>query len=248
MIEATPITLVLLPGMDGTGLLFAPVVRALPEWVKPVIVCYPGDRPLDYRGHLELVMAALPTDQPFALLGESFSGPLALMAAAQRPRGLCGVILCATFVSWPLQLPACVAGLAVALGLFRLKSTRLFSRIVMGGNASVELKELFTKILARLPPEVLGARARAVMCVNCTEELRSCPVPVLALISDRDRIVSSRCGEMMQQIRPNMVTNHFDSPHLILQLATAAAVDRICRFLAAVPIAEDQAAREGGSN
>lgn len=227
-------TLVLLPGMDGTGLLFAPFVRALPEWVKPVIVSYPGDRPLDYRGHLEIVMASLPQDGPFVLLGESFSGPLALMAAARRPRGLAGVILSATFVDWPLPLPPCAARLLVSCGVFRLKSTRLFCRVVMGKSASTEMKELFPVVLARLTPAALAARAGAVIGLDCTAELRNCPVPLLALVAGRDRIVSGRCAELMQRVRPDMEISRFDSPHLILQLATDAAVERICGFLAAV--------------
>jgi pimeloyl-ACP methyl ester carboxylesterase len=226
-----PITLVLLPGMDGTGLLFAPFVRALPEWVRPVVVSYPGDRPLDYAGHLEVVLASLPAAGPFVILGESFSGPLALMAAAHKPAGLRGVILCATFVDWPMAYPRLLAELVVAAGVFRLKSTRLFFRIVLGKNASTELKELFPQVLACVTPEVLTARARTVMTLDCAGELRTCPVPVLVLVSDRDRIVASRCSELMQQVRPDLEITRFDSPHLILQLATAAAVERICRFL-----------------
>lgn len=229
-----PITLVLLPGMDGTGLLFAPFVRVLPEWVRPVIVSYPENRPLDYAGHLEYVLAALPESEPYVILGESFSGPLALMAAAHNPGELRGIILSATFIDWPLALPAWIARLAVSCGVFRLKSTQLFFRIVLGKNASAELKSLFPKMLARLTPAVLAARARAVMTVDCHEELRSCPVPVLALISDRDRIVSRRCGELMRQVRPDIEITHFDAPHLILQLATAEALERICRFITAV--------------
>lgn len=217
--------------MDGSGLLFAPFIRALPEWVTPLVVSYPADRPLDYPGHLEIVMAALPVDGPFVILGESFSGPLALMAAARMPKGLAGVILSATFVSWPLPLPTFFARLIVFLGVFRLKATQLFFRMVLGKNASAELKKLFPRVLARLTPEVLAARARAVMAVNCSKELRDCPVPLLALVSDRDRIVAGRCAEEMQRIRPDMAVVHFDVPHLILQLATAAAVEHVCRFM-----------------
>jgi pimeloyl-ACP methyl ester carboxylesterase len=217
--------------MDGTGLLFAPFVRALPEWVKPVVVSYPGDRPLDYAGHLEIVMAALPEGEPFVILGESFSGPLALMAAARKPKGLCGVILCATFVTWPMTVPVLVAKLAVRLGLFRLKSTRIFSRLVMGNGVTSELRGLFPVVLERLTPEVLAVRARAVMDVDCREELRGCHVPVLAMVSERDRIVGKHCPALMKQVRPDLEMTGFDSPHLILQLDTARAVELICRFL-----------------
>ena len=73
--------LVLLPGMDGTGDLFAPLLSALPPALRTIVVRYPCDRPLGYAGRTRG-----PKDQPFVLLGESFSGPIAAaIAAARRP-------------------------------------------------------------------------------------------------------------------------------------------------------------------
>jgi pimeloyl-ACP methyl ester carboxylesterase len=236
---ANPIKLVLLPGMEGTGSLFAPFLKELPDWMQPVIVSYPTDQALDYRGHLDIVMAALPVEQPFVLLGESFSGPLALMAAARHPKGLRGVILCATFVNWPLPLATSIAGLIVSMGLFRLKSTPLFLRILLGRNATDELRALFSGALAGLKPEVLAARARAVMNVDCTAELRECRVPILAMVADNDRIVAGRCPELIHRIRPEAEIKHFRSPHLILQCATPEAVSCICRFAESVREGED---------
>jgi pimeloyl-ACP methyl ester carboxylesterase len=75
--------LVLLPGLDGTGKLFAEFVEALKSVVECVVVAYPCDQPMGY-GELEgLVVSALPKDRPFVLLGESFSGPLAIRIAAR---------------------------------------------------------------------------------------------------------------------------------------------------------------------
>lgn len=231
MSAARPIVLVLLPGMHGSGQLFAPLLRELPGNIKPQLVSYPQDRPLDYEGHLEIVMAALPVDEPFVLLGESFSGPLVLMAAARRPKGLCGVILCATFVTWPLPLPVSVAGLLVSLGLFRMKSTHLFLSLLLGKNASEELKGLFADTFTHLTPEVLAARARAVMSVDCTAALRDCHVPLLAMVADHDRIVTGRYPELMHSIRPDTEIVRFKSPHLILQCAATEAAREIQRFV-----------------
>ena len=47
MDEANPVKLVLLPGMEGTGSLFAPFLKELPDWVQPVVVSYPTDQALD---------------------------------------------------------------------------------------------------------------------------------------------------------------------------------------------------------
>ena len=64
--------LVLLPGMDGTGELFAPLVQALNPAVSTIVVRYP-DESLDYPEHERVAVAALPTDRSYVVLGESFS-------------------------------------------------------------------------------------------------------------------------------------------------------------------------------
>src|SRR5260221_8527089 len=95
--------LILMPGMDGTGELFAPLLRALGSSMESAVVRYPADAPLGYAELLPRVRAELPSSEPFVLLGESFSGPLALMLAAEAPAGLRGVILCASFASNPIH-------------------------------------------------------------------------------------------------------------------------------------------------
>src|SRR5262249_18941677 len=94
----------LLPGMDGTGRLFEPLIRHLPPELEPVVVAYPGDQPYGYTELLPLVEAAIPDEDDFVVLGESFSGPLALILAAQQPPRLRGVILCASFAVSPLPV------------------------------------------------------------------------------------------------------------------------------------------------
>jgi pimeloyl-ACP methyl ester carboxylesterase len=88
------IALVLLPGMDGTGQLFDDLVAALGPGVETVVVSYPPDPALDYA-QLEIIARSnLPPYQPFVLLGESFSGPIAVSIAASAPQNLRGLILC----------------------------------------------------------------------------------------------------------------------------------------------------------
>jgi pimeloyl-ACP methyl ester carboxylesterase len=90
---------VLLPGLDGTGDLFAPVVDALGPNVPTQIVRYPLSHASDYATCEAIARAALPTDRPYVLLGESFSGPIAVSIAATAPPGLRGLILCSTFIA-----------------------------------------------------------------------------------------------------------------------------------------------------
>jgi hypothetical protein len=69
---------ILLPGFDGTGTLFAPFLRALPPGIEPVVVTYPADRNPSADELVGFVLKRLPESEPFVLIAESFSGPIAL--------------------------------------------------------------------------------------------------------------------------------------------------------------------------
>src|SRR5262245_44928334 len=126
-------TLVLLPGMDGGDKLFGPLQAAAPAGTETVAVGYPPGPHNGYDDLLPAVRAHLPTGRPFFLLGWSFSGPLALLAAAERPPGLCGVILAASFARTPVpRLPRWLHALATPA---RFTSYRASSRLtaLLGG-------------------------------------------------------------------------------------------------------------------
>ena len=82
--------LVLLPGMDGTAELFSEFIAALPEPFETVTVRYPAERPLSYSELANFVRAACPVSEPYMLVAESFSTPLAIQYAATNPANLGG--------------------------------------------------------------------------------------------------------------------------------------------------------------
>jgi pimeloyl-ACP methyl ester carboxylesterase len=101
----TVAAIVLLPGMDGTGSLFSEFIAALPHGLEPIVVAYPIDRALDYADLVQLARESLPTDRPYLLVGESFSGPIAISLAASRPEGLRGLVLVCSFARSPMPVP-----------------------------------------------------------------------------------------------------------------------------------------------
>src|SRR5258705_1882619 len=95
------LTLVLLPGLDGTGRLFNPLMEVLPPYLIPLVIPYPANKFLGYSKLLKYARGQIPTDKPFVLLAESFSGPVAVEFAATHPSNLEALILCASFVTNP---------------------------------------------------------------------------------------------------------------------------------------------------
>lgn len=92
--------ILLLPGLDGTGRLFDRLVRELEPTVQVRVISYPSERFLGYSALAELVVSQAPTGA-YAIVAESFSGPVAVMVGATKPTGLRGIILSASFVVPP---------------------------------------------------------------------------------------------------------------------------------------------------
>jgi pimeloyl-ACP methyl ester carboxylesterase len=227
--------LVLLPGLDGTGVLFGPLVRALPPTLTPHVVAYPPDLCLGYPELLPLVLAALASDGDFVLLGESFSGPLALLAAVRRPPNVRGVVLCASFVRKPVRLvPRCARGLVSPL-LCRLFPAFALFKALVGGYSSRELRGLMAKAHAMVSPAALACRLRAVLEVDVSEELRACPVPLLYLAGARDHVVPRHNLRGIARLRPDVQSVVLPTPHLVLQTRPVEAAKALADFAAGLP-------------
>jgi pimeloyl-[acyl-carrier protein] methyl ester esterase len=223
-------TLVLLPGLDGTEIFFAPLLGALPEWVKPLVVTYPASGANCYSDLLELVRAAVEDEADFYVLGWSFSGPLALMLAAQQRNKVKGVILCASFVRPPLPGLASLrfavsAPVAYLIRLAR-RAPLLLSR---WSTDAYRCDKAATWI--RVPSRTLASRARAILTLDARDCLRGCSRPVLYLAGSRDKIVPRRNVDDVMRERPSTKVVTLDGPHLALYTNPGAAVRAIVEFI-----------------
>lgn len=226
-----PLCLVLLPGLDGTGVLFRPLLRHLPPHISTVVLDYPRDRALGYAELLPSVLDALPKDRPFALLGESFGGPLSLRAAATRPDGLKALILCASFVARPHPLlPAWMAPLVLD---FPFAAFPRFSRLKawIGGYSSDEFRALSHEALSSVSPAVLAHRTREAIRVDVTPELAALDVPLLYIQGRRDLVVPGGNLRRIQRIKPSVQVAQLEAPHMVLQTRAADAAIAIAGFL-----------------
>jgi pimeloyl-ACP methyl ester carboxylesterase len=229
-----PISLVLLPGLDGSGVLFRPLLRCLGIGIRPIVVTYPPDRPLGYEQLLPIVLAALPTSERFVLLGESFSGPLALMAAAGNPPYLAGVILCASFFRSPLWFRPGWLGRLMHPAAFRLFPALSRVKAAMRRGSENDLPALTAEALSEVRADVLACRARAALVVDVREQLRACHVPLLYLMAGRDRVVPAHNAREICAEYPSARVVRIESSHWLLQTRPAAAADAITNFVRAI--------------
>ena len=222
--------LVLLPGLDGTGKLFGEFLQALDLGVSTHVVAYPPDIPLGYDELEPLVRAALPTRGRFVLLGESFSGPLAIRIAADPPPALKGLILCVTFASNPYPRLAWARGLAAFLPLKSLP--RWLRAPLMWGSASPsKAPRQAERAMAGVDAAVIRRRIAALLSADETAALSEVSVPTLVLCATRDRVVSNAATMRIMRGIPHAQRVNVDGPHLLLKTRPKDCAAAVLKFL-----------------
>jgi pimeloyl-[acyl-carrier protein] methyl ester esterase len=217
VVTRKPLPLVLLPGLDGSADLFARFLAAATGALDLRRLPYPKDRFLGYAELEAMVLPSLPRGEPFAILGESFGGPLALRVAQRRPPGLVGVVLVATFHRKPAN-PVIARASALGPAFFRLPLPPHVVRLLLaGGDAPPELVEEVREAVRHVPASVMAARAREALDVDASEALRKCPVPLLFLGGKRDRLLRSTLPSEIRALQPRAEVRMLDTPHLVLQ-------------------------------
>jgi sigma-B regulation protein RsbQ len=232
MITDTPV-LVLLPGMDGTGDLFVPLLEALGGQFETIVVRYPLYEPLDYAELLPIARASLPAHRPFVLVAESFSGPIGIALAAEAASGLRGLVLCGSFARTPRPS---LSALARWLHLLPLNAAmmRIGLAAMLGRPVAASLRALVERTVARVPPHVLRARLRAVVRSDATRALATVDAPILYIQATCDHAVPPSAASFIRQIKPETDVVRIDGPHFLLQVRPEAAAGEIARFAKAV--------------
>lgn len=222
--------LVLLPGLDGTGRFFWRLERELAGRVPLQVVSYPPD-PLNSYEELSTFVRSNLKDEAVVLLGESFSGPIAVNVAASAPRQVKGLILAATFLKSPW--PSWIVRAAAKTNLDRVPHS-VISWVLRGHSKDAELAALLTDVLANFRPDVRATRLHAVAEADVAAAFRRVTCPILALHGNNDWLVPKSSVEKAVMSHPASKMKILDGPHMLLQRNAAAAAFEIESFMQSI--------------
>jgi len=223
----------MLPGLDGTGELFRPLLDVMPRDLRTRVVAYPTQRALSYADLLGVIEAQLRDERDAVLVAESFSGPLALWYAAAHADRVRAVILCASFVRPPL--PRWLRRFCVPV-LFRVPPTGMaIRRLMVGGDATEPLVRAVKEAIKQVSPGVMAGRLREIMGVDAVAALRDCRAPLLYLAATNDALVGRRGVDGVRAVRPDVRVRYVEGPHLLLQREPVRAWAEIRQFLNRLP-------------
>ena len=228
----TPTRIVLLPGMDGTGKLFREFVAALPGEFQIDVVRYPIDVCLSDAELADFVRNTVQTAEPFVLLAESFSTPLAIRYAAANPRNLKGLVLCAGFASSPVQGLRRFIGSLVAPILARVALPAFAIRtFLISWDASDDLSAAVRSAVSSVRPAVIAARLHFVLACDVRKQLGDVAVPMSYIQANQDRLIPGACMNEIHRIKPETAVRAIDGPHLILQREPERTAEIVVEFI-----------------
>jgi pimeloyl-[acyl-carrier protein] methyl ester esterase len=215
--------------MDGTGTLFAPFVAALPASLNVTVVQYPVSGSAGYAELEAVALASLPTSGPFIILGESFSGPIAVSLAATCGPRLKGLVLCCTFVRNPRPTLALLRPALRWLPL-GLAPVAAMGHALMGRYSTPALRGLLRASLQQVSTSALRARLAAILSIDVSAKLAAVTVPTLYLRATEDSLVPTAAGDLIAQLKPDCRIVEIAAPHFLLQAQPSRAAEAIGMF------------------
>lgn len=228
-INTENITLLLLPGFDGTGNLFAAFQASLGDGYPVVVVRYGNEHTLN--DYVETVASLLPVNNA-VLIAESFSGPVALEVTRRFPSKINRVVLCATFATTPYRILVKLSKL-VPEYLFGLKPLQRFlirQFCLEAGYESTKMEEIFQQIHA-VQVGIIKTRLKVLANIDMHPHLPQIAVPVLYLQAMQDKIVGASLSKALINTLPNVSVQRIDGPHLLLQTRPDECAEIIRQFI-----------------
>lgn len=213
--------IVLLPGLDGTGILFKPLIELLPSDIEPIVISYPNTNKMDYEDLFDFVLRQLPKMEEFILIGESYSGTIAYQIALQKPENLKSVIFVATFLENPRPLLLNLINFLPLSLLFSLPIPEFIIRLfIFERNSSKELIKLFRKSLSQVSKSTLSFRLREVSHLN--KNHLPCNTQAVYIQASNDKLVPANSVEIFKDMMANLTVYKVTGSHFILQTNPSA--------------------------
>jgi pimeloyl-[acyl-carrier protein] methyl ester esterase len=224
--------IVLMPGLDGTGKSFEPVLPLIADSAQVTVVRYPTDRYLTFDETVSWAASQIPRGTAPVVIAESFSGPVAVRLVASGSITPKALVLCATFVRSPRPLLWRIARFLHLPLAIRADMPHFFFKLVIGRDHFIDaLLPLWKKVHSEVPARIMDARLALINEVDVRSDLDKLALPCLYLQAKDDRIIPSSCLKDLARRVPHLCINSFDAPHFILQAVPEDCLQAIEIFL-----------------
>ncbi|MCH1919018.1 hypothetical protein L9G15_06170 [Shewanella sp. A3A] len=216
--------LILLPGMDGTGMLFGPLLNEIGD-LDVEVIPLPNAGAQDYASLADTV-AKIIGERECVLLVESYSGGIAEVLLKNYRLNIRHIVVVASFFSSPSRLLSRLAAILPikALAAIPFLAPLAFKAFMLGWSASPSIIALFRMALRTVNATVLRMRLRQIAAYRATGFTSDISATYIRPLDDF--LVSDRTQEFTAAFA-NLEIVEVPGPHFVLQVEPAACASVI---------------------
>ncbi|MBH0064344.1 alpha/beta fold hydrolase [Psychrobacter sp. SZ93C1] len=223
--------ILLLPGADGTGVLFEPFVESIKTSINDVsksivpistaIINLNDDEfgnPLEQNlSSQSMRIESQYDDQTVIVIAESYSGLLAYELLSRQNLDISQVIFIASFLQSPSRFAVIAAKIRPIWlkGVLKITPSLLWGRVLFGRWQTPRLRCLFNQALEKTPNQLL--QQRLAIIAKMVAPNKTIDVPCLYLQARQDNLVSVQNIEIFSQIFTNFTSVAVNGTHFLLQ-------------------------------
>ena len=211
--------LLLLPGLDGTGLLFESLINALQDniQIEIEVVRYPVNETRTYEELVDFVADIVRLHESIYIVAESFSGPIGLKILARHPDKIRGLVLAASFITPPSKFLLRLARLLPIEKLLKINIPDfLIRKFCLGNDSSNESISQFKTALRSVSPKVIAHRLDELLELDKNQFRGTDSNKVICLKASDDKLVSNHCTEELASVI-SVDVKEVQGPHFLLQ-------------------------------
>ncbi len=205
--------IVVLPGLDGTGLLLKRFCEYAPDGVDVEVLALPNDPIDDYDTIGDFISERIRGLESCDLVTESFSGPIGILLAHRHPEIVRSLTLVASFANSPAPAFAKVIPWSI---LVRLPMPSFFAKRFLVGSDDSLVSEL-KRAIRQTSPKTLVRRLQCLMNIDVTGPLSELKSELIYIRPIQDRLIPKRTVETIVAANPAVSVREIDGPHMILQ-------------------------------
>src|SRR5258706_1037379 len=224
--------LLLLPGLDGTGVLSAHLLASLPADLRASPVSYPASLN-NFDGYVQYARDAIrDADENTVLAAESFSGPIAIEILRKPPANLRAVVLVVTFAQTPSPMLLAFAKRLPAI-LMRAFSGLVLDCLCLTGGARKKTAWRIREVVQLVPPALIKPRLNILLSLPADLQavLGRRELPMLFIRPGHDRLVSKKYFEQIERILPAASVVTVAGPHFLPQCCPQECADVMLEFI-----------------
>lgn len=207
------VKVVLLPGLDGTGILFEPFLDVRPSGIDVHAIKLRQDSKLTALDQaLEISSTAI--TEPCMLIAESYSGRIAYEIALKNDL-VKHVFFVASFLRAPSMLAVLASFVPSSLVKNRALVSQVGAKIAFRSRNTKSLSELLVQALGSVNTEVVKRRLREIGELESpTTKLH---IPCTYLYASQDNLVPPKVIRVFEDLCPSLNVVKLDGTHFLMQ-------------------------------